>query len=156
MFWLSVVLWYVLTVLSKWDFLENSNHLLIQVWEFCLLNSYILCLLFSVNNQFVITLISKNLICMCNLEKLRHFLPCCTQYFLRKKLSIHWFFFIRKLSMWCESSSEFKARFAFFLPKKMFGPKLCVTFQLKTETGKITFRSNLQIKFIYTILSIIC
>ena len=101
----------------------------------------------------------------CNLEKLRHFLPGCTQYFLRKKLSIHWIFFHKKIEYVCKSLCEFKARFTkalTFFSKKQFvlAKTLCyISTELtnrKNNIGAEFFQSNLQIKFIYTFLSIIC
>ena len=114
-------LWY-LTIFSKCDFLENSNHLLILVWEFCLLNSYILCLLFSVNIQFVITLISKNLIGV-TLKNYDISYRAAPNIFWEKNYLFIEFFFHKKIEYVCKSLCEFKARFTkalTFFSKKQF------------------------------------
>ena len=106
----------------KCDFLENSNHLLILVWEFCLLNSYILCLLFSVNIQFVITLISKNLIGV-TLKNYDISYRAAPNIFWEKNYLFIEFFFHKKIEYVCKSLCEFKARFTkalTFFSKKQF------------------------------------
>ena len=133
-------LWY-LTIFSKCDFLENSNHLLILVWEFCLLNSYILCLLFSVNNQFVITLISKNLIGV-TLKNYDISYRAAPNIFWEKNYLFIEFFFIRKLSMCASLYVNLRLGLPKHLPfspkNNLFWPKLCYI-STEAKTGKITY-----------------
>ena len=105
------------------------------MWLFGKLKSFInssMGILFAQFLHIMLVILCKQSIChntylkkshRCNLEKLRHFLPGCTQYFLRKKLSIHWIFFHKKIEYVCKSLCEFKARFTkalTFFSKKQF------------------------------------
>ena len=128
-----------------------------KIWLFGKLKSFInssMGILFAQFLHIMLVILCKQSIChntylkkshRCNLEKLRHFLPGCTQYFLRKKLSIHWIFFQRKLSMCASLYVNLRLglqKHLPFLQKTICFGQNFVTFQLKQKTGKITFALN--------------
>ena len=128
-----------------------GNHIF-KIWLFGKLKSFInssMGILFAQFLHIMLVILCKQSIChntylkkshRCNLEKLRHFLPGCTQYFLRKKLSIHWIFFHKKIEYVCKSLCEFKARFTkalTFSPKTIcFGQNFMLHFNWSKKQEK--------------------